>query len=58
MGIVKRLGERRRGRAYRRFHESCDKLGVPDEVRARVLKSYTYDDALPKVMDWYGGRPV
>ncbi len=57
MKIIRDLGRRRHERAYRRFHASCDKLGVPYAVRRRVLKGYTYDGGSPRPMDWYAGRP-
>lgn len=34
----------------RRFHRRCDRLGVPQEVRARMWK------AACKTVDWYAGR--
>lgn len=34
----------------RRFHRSCDRLGIPDDTRERILK------ATKSAPDWYAGR--
>lgn len=57
MVLLGQLRRRRRERAFRRFHSSCDMLGVPDAVRTRALKGYTFDGGLPRAIDWYAGRP-
>jgi hypothetical protein len=36
----------------RRFHRRCDRLRVPDDVRAQMLKIST------EPPDWYAGRQM
>lgn len=47
---VLRISDWRKARRLRRFHRRCDRLGIPQDVRVRLLR---ISDEAP---DWYAGR--
>lgn len=40
----------------RRFHRKCDKLGVPGEVRERMIRMAEQSGEKLRAPDWYAGR--
>jgi len=45
-------------RAVRKFHRRCDRLGIPDHIRERQLKSAFSLGEKPAPPDWYAGATV
>lgn len=43
-------------RRLARFHRRCDRLGIPGDVRRRMVRAATKTGKKLKAPDWYAGR--
>lgn len=51
-----KLMTRRERRRLNRFHRKCDRLGVPSDVRHRIIRMAAATGEKLKAPDWYAGR--
>lgn len=51
-----KLREHLQARRQRRFHRTCENLGIPSDVRQRFIRMAEHSGEKLKAPDWYAGR--